>query len=453
MSYNGGMKLFSVFLAAGTLILSGCATGLYKAAESGNVAEVNRLLGGGTPADQESGFDNVYHYPLGAAVRGGHAEIVRALLEKGAKTNQTDSDGFTALRLALINPNLEIIRLLLDHGADPLQPRVRYSYDKSTPLEHAMNHYLDGRPDIDEIRRLMAEAAGRLKRKQRALESLASGEAAPPAPPAAAAPVPSAPAAARLQPAFAGPEAADDYAVIVGIENYPDLPAATYAERDAAAAKEFVHALGVPERNIVLLTGSRATKTGIEKTVEDWLPNNVSEKSRVYFFYSGHGAPDPKTGSAYLLPSDGDPQYLARTGYPLKELYFQLGQSKAKSVLIALDSCFSGAGGRSVIAKGTRPLVGKVDTAVQPEGKVSVLSASAGDQTSGADDAAGYGLFTYNLLQGLNGAAKDGEGRVTLKSLYGYLKPRVQDDARRANRDQTPQLQGGGVEELVLRAK
>ena len=190
----------------------------------------------------------------------------------------------------------------------------------------------------------------------------------------------------------------------------------------------------------------------MEKTIEGWLPNNVSEKSRVYFYYSGHGAPDTKTGDAYLVPSDGDPQYLAQTGYPLKRLYAKLGALKAKSVLVALDSCFSGAGGRSVLAKGTRPLVGKVDLAVQAEGKISVISASAGDQISGANEEAGYGLFTYNLLQGLNGGAKDAQGQVTLKSLYGYLKPRVQDDARRGNRDQTPQLQGGG-EDIILRAK
>ncbi len=195
-----------------------------------------------------------------------------------------------------------------------------------------------------------------------------------------------------------------------------------------------------------------ADKTGMEKLVEAWLPNNVSEKSRVYFYYSGPGAPDTKTGDAYLVPSDGDPQYLAQTGYPLKRLYAKLGALKAKSVLVALDSCFSGAGGRSVLAKGTRPLVGKVDLAVQAEGKISVISASAGDQISGANEEAGYGLFTYNFLQGLNGGAKDAQGQVTLKSLYGYLKPRVQDDARRGNRDQTPQLQSGG-EDIILRAK
>ena len=270
--------------------------------------------------------------------------------------------------------------------------------------------------------------------------------------PADSSPRPAPSALPLLSPNYSLAGGIDDYAVIVGIENYLDLPAATYAERDAAAARRFISALGIPERNLTVLTGTRATKTGMEKTLEAWLPNNVSEKSRVFFYYSGHGAPDTKTGDAYLVPSDGDPQYLAQTGYPLKRLYSKLGQLKVKSVLVVLDSCFSGAGGRSVLAKGTRPLVGKVDVALQSEGNISVISASAGDQISGSNEDAGYGLFTYNFLQGLNGAAKDVHGQVTLKSLYSYLKPRVEDDARRNNREQVPQLHGGG-NEIILRTK
>lgn len=256
----------------------------------------------------------------------------------------------------------------------------------------------------------------------------------------------------QLLPDFTAADRPDDYAVIIGIEGYSDLPSATYAERDAVAAKGFIRAMGVPERNIALLTGNRATKNGFEKTIEGWLPNNVSENSRVFVYYSGHGAPDTKSGDAYLVPLDGDPQYLAQTGYPLKRLYSKLGQLKAKSVLVALDSCFSGAGGRSVLAKGTRPLVGKVDMAIETQGKISVISASAGDQISGTNDDAGYGLFTYNFLQGLNGGAKDSQGQVTLESLYGYIKPRVQDTARRGNREQTPQLHGDS-QGMLLRAK
>jgi len=253
-----------------------------------------------------------------------------------------------------------------------------------------------------------------------------------------------------LTPSFSSGERLEDFAVIIGIENYADLPDATYAERDAAAAKRFVLALGLPERNIALLTGTRATKNGFEKTLEGWLPNNATKNSRIFVFYSGHGAPDPGNGNAYLVPVDGDPRYLAQTGYPLKRLYASLGRLKAKSVLVALDSCFSGAGGRSVLAKGIRPLVGKVDTASEEGGSLSVISASASDQISGTSDETGYGLFTYNFLKGLDGAAKDGRGRITLKSLFGYVKPRVQDDAARANREQTPQLQSGG-EDVMLR--
>ena len=45
-----------------------------------------------------------------------------------------------------------------------------------------------------------------------------------------------------LEPNYFREPRTDDYAVIVGIEKYPDLPAATYAERDAAAAKNFIRA-------------------------------------------------------------------------------------------------------------------------------------------------------------------------------------------------------------------
>lgn len=379
--------------------------------------EARRLLDQGASAQdalvQAAGFNRL--------------NIVKMLLERGADINAPHGVfDWTPLHAAAANGAFPVAKYLLERGAKCCEQSL-----EGTPAETARKH---NRPGLA------------------ALLDKASGNVA--APVRQESPVVRAQVQAKtiVAPNFNVQKDEDAYAVIIGIENYPDLPAATYAERDANAAKSFIRAMGVPERNIVLLTGNRATKTGMEKTIEAWLPNNVSEKSRVYFYYSGHGAPDTKTGDAYLVPSDGDPQYLAQTGYSLKRLYAKLGQLKAKSVIVALDSCFSGAGGRSVLARGTRPLVGKVDMAVQGEGKVSVISASAGDQISGSNEDAGYGLFTYNLLQGLNGAAKDTKGQVTLQSLYGYLKPRVQDDARRGNREQTPQLQSGG-EDMILRAK
>jgi len=229
----------------------------------------------------------------------------------------------------------------------------------------------------------------------------------------------------------------DAFAVVVGVEKYNSLPEARFAERDAKAMNAHLLAMGYPQRNIVLLTGPQATRTGLVKNLEAWLPNHISERSTVLFYFSGHGAPDPKTSEAFLVPADGDPQYLEETAYPIKRLYEKLGALKAKRVLVALDSCFSGAGGRSVLAQGTRPLVAKVRIA-PAGGKVVSLSASAGEEITGTLEEQGHGLFTYHLLKALSETA----GRGSVSELHAALVPRVQDEARRQNRAQTPQIFG-----------
>lgn len=246
------------------------------------------------------------------------------------------------------------------------------------------------------------------------------------------------------EPSFQSLERPDDLAVVVGIEIYSELPKAAYAERDAAAVKAHLRALGVPERNVVFLAGAKASKSALEKNLELWLPRMAKPGSRVYFYFSGHGAPDVKTGQAYLVPWDGDPNFLEATAYPVKKLYEKLGALPAKQVLVAMDACFTGGGGRSVLASGARPLVGRVETG-SVSGKVTALTASAASEISGSLDDKGHGAFTYFLLEGLDGAAKDGSGHVTTKSLLDYLTPHVKDEARRLNRDQTPQLLGADM--------
>jgi len=238
-----------------------------------------------------------------------------------------------------------------------------------------------------------------------------------------------------------GPARPADFALIVGIERYETLPKADFGERDAEVFRRYVLGLGVPEENVILLLGPKATKTGMMKYIEEWLPRNVTADSRVFVFYSGHGASDPAIGAAYLVPYDGDPTFLQSSAYPVPRLLERLEALKAKETVVALDACFSGAGGRSVITKGARPLV--VTTAmVNTSPKVSVLAASSSDEISGSLDEQGHGLFTYYLLKGLQGAADaDGNGHVSLEELHAYVKKSVQREARRQNREQTPNLQ------------
>jgi len=275
---------------------------------------------------------------------------------------------------------------------------------------------------------------------------------APAAKPAqvAAAPAPAPTPAAKSfrspveAPAYALPEDASKFALVVGVEKYLSAPEAEHAGRDARAVRAHLRGLGYPDRNIVLLLDQQAGKSGLEKYLDAWLPKNTDEKSTVLFYFSGHGAPNPDDGQAYLMPWDGDPKFLENTGYPVKRLYSALNALKARRVMVAMDACFSGVGGRSVTAKGTRPLVGKIDGGAGVAGRITALTASASDEVTGADEASGHGLFTLQLLDALNARA----GKATFKQLFDALSPKVRDAARRDNRDQTPQLIGDGAASL-----
>jgi len=244
----------------------------------------------------------------------------------------------------------------------------------------------------------------------------------------------------------AKPSKPNRYAVVVGIEQYrTKLPKADFAAQDAKVMGAYLtKTMGFAEENVAILVNENATRTDLEKYVEHWLPNRVEKDSTVFVYYSGHGAPNPKTGDAYLVPYDGDPAFVDATGYPLKRLYEQLGKLPAKEVVVLLDSCFSGAGGRSVIAKGMRPMVLSVENPVLASGKTVVLAASKGDQVSSTYDQKGHGLLTYFFLKGLRGEADaNRDGSVDLAEVYEYLKPQVERTARREfNNDQTPQLLG-----------
>ena len=77
------------------------------------------------------------------------------------------------------------------------------------------------------------------------------------------------------KPKYSFPEDASRYAIVVGIEKYHNLPDAAFAERDAETVREHLLAMGYPSRNVVLLTGTAASRAGLAKNLETWLPNNV----------------------------------------------------------------------------------------------------------------------------------------------------------------------------------
>ncbi|MEK7859014.1 MAG: caspase family protein [Elusimicrobiota bacterium] len=232
------------------------------------------------------------------------------------------------------------------------------------------------------------------------------------------------------------------YAVLIGIEKYRDVPGVDYAARDAQTWHAYLtRSMGFDSRNVILLQNERATLTDLATYLGPWLKDRVTAKSRVFIFYAGHGSPDPKSGEGYLIPHDGNPNYLETKAFPLRRLYANLASLPSKDVTVALDSCFSGVGGRSVLAKGTRPLVHMDKAGMAPGGDVVVLAASGGDQISSFYPPGQHGLLTYFLLKGLQGAADgDTDGRVTTSELFSYVRPAVEREANHQHVEQTPTI-------------
>jgi hypothetical protein len=237
------------------------------------------------------------------------------------------------------------------------------------------------------------------------------------------------------------------YALVVGIEKYRDVPPPIGARADAQQfALLAVRTLGIPEDHVRLLLDEHATRGDLEKALA-WLELNVPVGGRVYFFYSGHGAPDAVSGSAYVLPYDGDPSALDQTALPLSKLTERLSKTKASESVAFVDACFSGAGGRSVLPKGARPLV-RVQAPAVARG-VAMLSSAGSAEISSATPDGKNGIFTKYLLEALGGAGGDVDGdyQISLEELRSFVEPRVAREARLQNRVQTPTLSMPGGSE------
>ena len=413
-----------IFILLLGIAMTGCATvtQLGTAAHGGDIREVEALFNKGADVNERvmgtTPLLEAVYYKCCASL-----DIIRLLLDKGADPN-IGSD-WKPIHYAVDNNNADVVKLLLDRGADI---NFRNSWGE-TPLKMAEKQ------GSTVIARMLKEAEEKQYKKFYAKDEKPT--------PSVFEEKPIIKSDIDELPAIKAKSNKNSYAIVIGIENYRQkLPKADYAVADAKTMTEYLKkVMGYPEENVVTLTNEHAAKSDFEKYFEKWLPNNVEKDGSIFIYYSGHGAPNVKTGDAFLVPYDGDPAFIDQTGYSLKRLYESLGKLQAKEIIVALDSCFSGAGGRSVIAKGARPLVMTMESLAIPS-KVAVLSASSGEQISSTYEEKGHGLFTYFMLKGIKGEGDaNGDGAVEIGELFNYIKPQVERIARKVyNSEQSPQL-------------
>ena len=224
------------------------------------------------------------------------------------------------------------------------------------------------------------------------------------------------------------------FAIIFANENYQEEAKVEYALNDGEMMRQYCHkVLGLPEDNIHFRKD--ATRNNLIAEVA-WM-RKVAEAykgaARFIIYYAGHGVPDEKNGTSYLLPVDGKGSML-ETGYSLQQFYKELGEMPSAGVIVFMDACFSGS------KRGDGMLVSARGVAIkakpqEPNGKMVVFSAAQGDETAYPLKEKEHGLFTYYLLKKL----KDTNGNITLGELGNYICDQVSKKSIVSNgKSQTP---------------
>ena len=105
---------------------------------------VNRLLNAGANVNVKECSEVIYTTPLMAASKTGQLSLVRIFLEKGADINVMDADGNDAIYFAVCYHHAEIVKLLIEHGADLDRQYVLYSDKPRVPLLSIAQYYNEG---------------------------------------------------------------------------------------------------------------------------------------------------------------------------------------------------------------------------------------------------------------------------------------------------------------------
>ncbi|MEN8119558.1 MAG: caspase family protein [Bacteroidota bacterium] len=242
-------------------------------------------------------------------------------------------------------------------------------------------------------------------------------------------------------------------AVVIGIEDYKYAPIVDNAKRDAQVFYKYaLNVFGIPKENIYYLTNREATLGEFNKifSKDGWLARRaVENETNIIVFYAGHGAPDVKSKSAYLIPFDIDPNY-AKTGFSLNHMYASLSGIKAKSAMVFLDACFSGKSRTNeMLLAGTRAVIIKPENSAFSGKNMAVLAASSNDEYSSAYPEKYHGLFTYYLLKILKENAFNLPS-MTVNELFEKVQSDVVKRAGYLDKQQTPSLQGNNKGRLLI---
>ncbi|HEX4877670.1 MAG TPA: tetratricopeptide repeat protein [Chitinophagaceae bacterium] len=225
------------------------------------------------------------------------------------------------------------------------------------------------------------------------------------------------------------------FAIIMGISNYKYVRKLNYADKDAEMFRDFLKSPAggsLSDDNIYTLLNEQAMEANFFITGFKWLKaKNLQKGDKLFIYMSGHGDAIDEDQFFYLAydcnPAGDKNSYLVSGAIRMADVKIKIAKETAKGVevFLIMDAC------RSNELPGGTEGQGFFNSAISEKrvGEIIMLATGAGQES--LEDARignGHGLFTYYLVDGLNGMAdEEGEkdNKVTVEEIKKYIDKNV----------------------------
>ncbi len=240
----------------------------------------------------------------------------------------------------------------------------------------------------------------------------------------------------------------ETYAVVIGVSEYENIKDLNYADKDASYfAGYLLHNLKIPQKNIHLFTDSTALRSNIMNKLTN-IKKDLRPHDRVYFYFAGHGDTESGDETLLLLHDSPNGNYFKSSGSgflklsELKNIFEDyIRKEKEVKVIFIADACHAGG-----LVGGEK---GQKVTALQLNDDwgnfIKILSCQPNEISKESDKfGGGRGLFSYYLIQGLQGLAdgiKAGEKKNNIVTL-GEVEKYIKDKVNKFNSKQNPEVRG-----------
>ena len=245
------------------------------------------------------------------------------------------------------------------------------------------------------------------------------------------------------------------YALLIGVGEsaYPEWSLEATV-RDAKAIRSILtdaDLCGYPDNadHIRLLADAGATSDAIQAGLA-WLRTQATAdpEATVVIYYSGHGWVQPSTEQYYLIPHDIEPYDISESAFAAEAFAEAIHQIPARRLLVFVDSCHAEGMATAKDAPAVKLPPGYAEAALpkgladdlkQGEGR-AVFTSSRGKQRSWVRPDGTMSIFTYHLVEALQGAGnRPGDRMVHVSNLMNHLGTAVPDSAQKlCQAKQTP---------------